>query len=278
MKKLYILKIGGSVVTHKNKATMVIRRTLLQNIALDLKKFLQKNTDIQIILVHGGGQPGHSIAKKYHLDQGISKDKKNLKGALLCSAAIQKLHQEICTIFVNAGLWIAPIHTASVIVQKQKKIQTFDTEAIIQGLQNGAIPLLYGDMVHDTSTTFSVCSSDTLAAHLSKHLGAQKIFFATDVDGIFTADPYLDPKAVLIPKISLGNKLSQNIKLSKSHNTDVTGGLHGKVASFEKIFQESEVKEVIIFNGLKKDRYLLALANTLTSCTRIGEARADRKK
>jgi len=46
-------------------------------------------------------------------------------------------------------------------------------------------------------------TSDTIAAYLAARLRAQRLILVTDVDGLFTADPKRNPRARLIPTVSL---------------------------------------------------------------------------
>ncbi len=272
MSKLFILKIGGSVVTQKHRATAVVRRQLLRNIGTQLQSFLSQHKNTKLILIHGAGQPGHSLAKRYQLQFGVGDDVHKKQGARLCTTAIAKLHQAVQETFLQTNLPIFSVRTASVVLQKKGSLVHFDTTLISHLLQQGRVPLLSGDMVSDSVQNLSVCSGDTLASYLGATLGAQKIVFASDVDGIFTSDPYIDPQARLVSKICISDLDKQgSIKLTSSHNTDVTGGLLGKVNSFRKVFLQSpKLQEVVIFNGLKSERYLEALQgeNTLIA-TRI---------
>jgi aspartate kinase len=73
-------------------------------------------------------------------------------------------------------------------------------------LADGAIPIVAGFQgVSQTSkdiTTLGRGASDTTAVALAAALGADYCEIYTDVDGIFTADPRIEPSAQQIPRIS----------------------------------------------------------------------------
>ncbi|HEX8973992.1 MAG TPA: isopentenyl phosphate kinase [Patescibacteria group bacterium] len=266
MKPLYILKIGGSVVTLKDHPGFSVRKELLDKVA-DSLLLARKKGKFDLILIHGAGALGHSLAKEYGLDKGVGKSARKMHGALLSRNANQKLDNAICEIFNTKGLPVAPVHTASVIIQKNALISKFETGMIKEALEKNLIPVMYGDMVFDTKLGMSVCSGDAIAPFLAKKFGARKIFFASDIAGVFTNDPHFHKDASLIEEISL-QEITSNAKLSGSHNVDVTGGLWGKIKKMESL-KKTNVEFVEIFNGLEEGNYLKALTGKKFPHTKI---------
>lgn len=261
MKKTVILKLGGSVITRKNSPKPYVRKKLLGEIALHLREVLQKNTDTRIILLHGAGSVGHQIAHKYNLSEGVLGDEKKLRGSLEIRRKNQILNARIFSIFLENKLNIVPVHTGSSILSKDASIASIFYDIIDRAFLNNTIPLLYGEMTFDSTLGMSVCSGDEIAAHLSRHYQAERVIFASDVDGIFSKDPYRYPDAKKIGVISIQNLLNHNeISLSDSHSIDVTGGIRNKVDSFRK-FSSSSIRDVIVFNGLETKNFKKILDN-----------------
>jgi len=250
MKPLYILKIGGSVATHKNRPGLSVRILLLKKIGQSIKKSQEKGS-FNLILIHGAGAAGHQLAKKYNLQEGVGLHPKKWYGALISRIANNKLNTAIAETFTKVGLKIAPVHTASAIIQKDKKISHCNLKMIQEVLRQNCIPILYGEMVFDTKLGMSICSGDAIAPYLAKKLGAKKIMFASDIDGVFTQDPHIYKGAELIEKINL-EEIDQKAKVSHSHNVDVTGGLLGKINKME--FSDN-LQSIEIFNGLVPENY-----------------------
>lgn len=248
-KTLFILKIGGSVVTHKNRRTLNVRRALLAKIAREIEKSRMKKS-YGLILIHGAGSIGHRLAHTYDLRTGTGKNPRKWRGAILSRIANQTLNGHVAKILIDGGLPVIPVHTSSVITNRSGALARCALAPITEALKNNCIPLLYGDMVFDNTMGMSICSGDVIAAHLAAKLSAQKVFFATDVDGIFTKDPHKYSGAKIIKKISLRELFNEKtIRLASSHNTDVTGGLRGKVEAF-KTCRTNHPEEIVIFNGL----------------------------
>lgn len=256
MKTLYILKIGGSIATYKNKPGFSVRKTLLKKIAKAIRD-AQEKKNFDLVLIHGAGALGHSLAKRYGLSSGTGKDKKKWHGAILSRSANQKLNNAVTDIFSSKGVRVTPVHTASAIIQENKGIKVFNTSLIEESLRQNCVPVLYGDMVFDTILGMSICSGDVIAPHIAKKLGSKKIFFASDVEGIFTKDPYMFKDAKLIENIKLDD-VHKKTKLSGSHNVDVTDGFAGKIRNFEGL-RKTRVESVEIFNGFDWKNYENAL-------------------
>jgi len=255
MKPLYILKIGGSVATYKNRTGVSVRKSLLEKVARAIK-LAQKKESFDLILIHGAGSVGHKMAHKYGFKEGTKDDKTKWYGALQTRVMDQKLNSAIAEIFVSASVRVVSANTASLVIQKNKVIVDFNLDVIKEAIAQNCIPLLYGDMVFDKTLGMSICSGDALAPYLAKQLHAQKILFATDVDGIFNKDPYLFKDAQLIEKIDLNeiNDKEKNIAVGDSHNVDVTGGLAGKLKNIT-LKHAQALQSIEIFNGMNEKNY-----------------------
>ena len=252
MKDIYILKIGGSVATDKQGARRSVRKELLFQIAQQIRD-AQKKGDFDLILIHGAGSFGHLLAHQYALTKGTGEEEKKIHGALLSRQANQRLNADLTKLFFSAGLKIVPVHTASVITHDKGCITSFDMKALVLAITKGYVPLLYGDMVFDETLGMSICSGDGIGAYLAEKLNATKMFFASDIKGVFDKDPHLFSDAKLIEKIALSNIHSAG-NISHSHSIDATGGLGGKISSLAGL-HGSTVRSIEIFNGLVPENY-----------------------
>lgn len=252
MSPLIILKIGGSVATYKDRPGLAIRTSLLRSIAHAIKQARSKQA-FRLILIHGSGSAGHTLAHEFDLGNGTGTDPQKKEAALRSQRANQKLNAAIADICVTLGLPVVPVHTASIVLQRNKTLHHVSTETIAHALVHDHIPLLYGEMVPDTTLGFTVCSGDTIATFLAKTFGAERVCFASDIDGIFTRDPHRFPDATLLSETTL-TTLTQQSELSGSHNVDVTGGLGGKIHKLA-LLRRSTVERIEIFNGLRAKNY-----------------------
>jgi isopentenyl phosphate kinase len=124
-------------------------------------------------------------------------------------------------------------------------------------------------MVNDETLGMSICSGDAVSARLSTLLPVTHMLFATDVDGIYTSDPHIDPEAHLVKELTF-TEIEKTILLTESHNKDTTGGLQGKMKECTTLFNTSMfLEEIHVFNGLDSKNYHSALKNNEFPHTRI---------
>lgn len=250
-KKILILKLGGSIVTLKYLNRPAIRRLHVKKIA----SVIAKNYDPKkhaLILIHGAGSFGHLHAYTHGLVLGTKDHPKKTFRAVENQSLDAYLNSEITRIFIQAGLPVVGMPTRTLVTNTLGKIASFETQSITTAINAGAIPLLHGDMVFDTAWGLSICSGDVLIAQLTSLIQVEKVFFASDVDGIFTKDPHRFKNATLIKNTSLNEIIQGSLKLGKSHNKDVTGGLSKKFILFQK---NSSLKKIHLFNGLKSENF-----------------------
>ena len=95
-------------------------------------------------------------------------------------------------------------------------------------LDAGIIPIVNeNDAVADDAIRWG--DNDRIAALLAHLIQAEKLIMLTDTEGIFTADPYLDEKAVLISEIDSSTELTA--MLGESGGTQGSGGMGSKLAA-----------------------------------------------
>ena len=255
-KKTFILKIGGSVLTKKNVQRPSVRKKLLQEIVKNLKTLLASEQNIRLILIHGAGSGGHTIAHTYNLSNGVYNDPHKRIGALKVRRANQILNEKIFSTFLDYDIPVIPLHSGSLLATRKGNITYFSHTIIDLCFKNKSIPLLYGEMVFDEESGMSVCSGDLIAFYLAEKYNASRVLFASDVEGIYSEDPFKNKNASLIKDSSLKDLVkNKNITLSGSHNIDVTGGIYNKIQSLKNNISPS-IQDVIIFNGLRPENFL----------------------
>lgn len=103
----------------------------------------------------------------------------------------------------QAGIYTDEIHG-------QARIRRIDTQALLNCLKNGVIPVVAGFQGITESgevTTLGRGGSDTTAMALAVALQAEECRIYTDVDGIYTADPRIVKEARLLAEITLEEML-----------------------------------------------------------------------
>ena len=243
---LKILKVGGSLITDRLKDYPCVDEKNLDRICEEIATYKGP-----LILVHGAGNYGHPIVKKTGIHLGIKNEAQKL--AFGETQRLQKeLNSIVCKKLIEKGVPVFPINASSSAIMENGVLKKMDINVIKGVLDLGMIPVLYGVPAYDVVKGCSILSGDEIVAFLGKKLGAELIIHATDVDGIFSEDPKKNPNAVLFEKIT--PKLLEEIQLSGSVHTDVTGGMWKKV----KHILEVGIPTLII-NGLVKGNIEKAL-------------------
>jgi aspartate kinase len=115
--------------------------------------------------------------------------------------------------------WQVPVHTDS--AHMKARIQNIDPERLLADCKAGVVPVVAGFQGIDATgsvTTLGRGGSDTTGVALAAALKADECQIYTDVDGVYTTDPRVEPKARRLDKItfeemlelaSLGSKVLQ---------------------------------------------------------------------
>jgi len=241
----YILKIGGGSVTFKDENRREAKADVIRRIAREIKR-AKSCKDFRLIVVHGAGPFGHKLVTDYGINNGLKGDK-DVEGFVRTHNSMEDLNKVFMDVFREEDLLGFPIQPSACIVQNRKRIVEFDTTILEKLLErsNDIIPIMYGDMVIDEGLGASVVSGDAIVPYLAKKLKVDRVFMGTDVDGIFTADPKLNPDVRLIEKIGQGNFETVLERVGEAATIDVTRGMKGKII---KIRETLSGINVLIFN------------------------------
>lgn len=240
-----IVKLGGSVITDKSKSVGTFRKTIVARLAREIKQAKNKK-NFDLIIVHGAGSYGHPIAKKYKLSEGFL-GSKSAEGYVLCRESMSRLKTLLLRAFLNAGLNADIVDTSDIARTKNGRLATFDFEKIKSLLKLDVISLISGDVVFDSEKVFTILSGDTIAPYVADKLGAKKIVYVSDVDGVFDKNPQKYKDAKLITEINKKNYNELSKFFEESGRADVTGEMKAKVLGMR-----NNGGAVVIVNGLKK--------------------------
>jgi len=239
---LIVLKLGGSVITDK-ESPMTPDMDSIRRLAEEVAE--SKTRDL--IVVHGGGSFGHTVAKQYGIAEGLTSREKTI-GFSKTRQAMVELNSLVINALLDISLPVVSVTPSSFVIMEEGRIAMFSFDVVRLLIDLEMIPVLYGDAVLDRERGFSILSGDQLASFLAAGLGASRLVFGVDVDGVCTSDPKKNPDADLIEVLPL-DKLREMVNFGHALSTDVTGGMLGKVME-TAIAIEAGV-EVIVVNALR---------------------------
>ena len=262
LKHLTLVKLGGSVITHKDSSPPKINKANLTRIAEELKSYRG-----ELIVILGGGAHGHQVAHSYGFANPNSPKNQLLKGIPPIRHNMSELAFCVETSLNREGIPAIIIPPFCSVVLKKGTIYDFPTNIIRKALDNGLVVVTHGDVCFDEENAASILSGDTIAVYLAEKMNANTILIGTDVDGVLDDNPKLNPSAKHIPVINQENKDIILTKTGPSTNTDVTGGMSKKVSELLEIVRKD--REIVIFNLTVPNRLKSLLQNESTICTRI---------
>lgn len=246
--ELIFLKLGGSLITQKNKP-FTEKRKIIKRLAQEIYQ-ARKRKNFKLLIGNGGGSYPHVPAKKYRTAGGVI-NKKSYKGIAEVQDAASRLNRIVVRALLDVGENAISIQPSSVALTKKSRIVDFYTKPLEIFLEKNMVPVIYGDVALDLEKGCSIISTEELFVFLAKKLKSKKIISAGIVDGVFTADPLKNSKAKLITEVTSKNYPQIRKVLTGSAGIDVTGGMFHKVERYLELTKIG-IKSYII-NGTVKN-------------------------
>ena len=260
---MIILKLGGSLLTNKEKKFSINKR-VLRRIVSEIKE-----SGKNLVIIHGGGAFGHPLAREYKLNRGYT-SKSQIKGIALTRKAMQDFNNIVVGEFISQGVNAISLQTSAIAICENRRIKSFNHEMIKKFLELGVTPILYGDVVLDDRLKFCILSGDQIVSYLAKILKPERIVLAIDVDGVFDKNPKKYKDAKLIDRITSTTFKELKSKCDfESYADDVTGGIESKIRELINL-AELGYSSVII-NAKRRGRLKKALLGHEVVGTRIEE-------
>lgn len=264
-----LIKIGGSSVTHKGMKETVndaILKWFATTLAIEIDSYFLNLPIVQddstcirnrmhFVVVHGAGSFGHHTAKEFGL-QGVTEpppnewhDSKNddesrrfqMHGLSATRLSVQKLNRIVVSALFDQGINAVGISPCLAVpgIQAHGPSTPESKDALLSivesALRAGLVPVLHGDACLYGSRQAGILSGDILMEILASAPWIHHAVFLTDVDGVFTRDPRLDPTALLLRNIPVwmnGSLATPRLfeAGASGHEHDVTGGLQVRVS------------------------------------------------
>ena len=263
-KKIILLKLGGSLLTDKNKP-FSIREEVVKS-AVD--QIIEANE--KLIIIHGGGSFGHPLAKKYSVSKGLDKSIPNqIYGVAETHQSMNKFNTYLINQFLEKKYPVLSIQTSSIFIKDSDIISTNSLDVIETALDLGIMPILYGDIILDKQGSFSIISGDQIILELCRNLTkyyVSKVVFAMESDGLYILDEENKNNCNLVTEC-YSNELDNLNLADLGQKIDVTGGIKGKL-NFIKSICKSKIP-VQLINGLIEGYIHKSLKNQIINCTNI---------
>jgi len=269
--KIIFLKLGGSLITDKTQAGTP-RLDVITRLADEIQAALLNMKDYSLVLGHGSGSFGHVTAKKYDTRKGV-KSAKAWRGFTEVGYQAASLNHIVMGALQATGLAALTFSPSGTVIAQNGQVKSWNLNAIRCALIAGIIPVVYGDIVFDTSLGGTILSTEDIFLHLAKELHPQHILLAGIDKGVWADYPKCTE---IIPSITHENWKKLTANISGSAATDVTGGMASKVRQMLILVRENPELEVFIFSGKEPGNIAAALKGKLQG-TRLQQPKKTKK-
>ena len=220
-----VMKFGGTSVADTDR---------ILHVANIVKKKYEENNQIAVVVSAMAGVTNDLIQKSKKISNDFPSEEYDALvssgeqvTSTLLAAALQKLG-------INSRSWLGwqiPIVTEG--DYKNSRIISVNSKVLNDCMAQGMIPIIHGfqGLSKDNRiTTIGRGGSDASAVAIAKCLNADFCEIYTDVEGVYTTNPAIEPKAKKIEKISyeemlematLGAKVMQSSSVQKAMINDV---------------------------------------------------------
>jgi aspartate kinase len=268
-RRLIVQKFGGSSVANVER---------IQNVAKRVVSYAKKKNDLVVVVSALGDTTDELIelaAKisaeppEREMDMLLSTGEQ-ISVALLAMAIHKLGYEAISFTGAQVGIITDTSHTRARIIK-------INTDKIKEELKRGRIVIVAGfqgvTLTQDI-TTLGRGGSDLTAVALAKELQADECEIYTDVEGIYTTDPRIEPKARKIEEItydemlemaSLGAQVMQARSIEVAKKFDVP--IHVRSSFSDKtgtmIIKEAKIMEDVVVSGitLNKNEAKITICN-----------------
>ncbi len=253
------VKLGGSLITDKTRP-MTPKPDVIRRLAREIGRAREERPHLHVLLGHGSGSFGHVLAREYRVRAGVH-DARGWEGYARTAAAAARLNRLVADLFLEAGVPVVSLPPSASARCRDGVLISLETHAPRTLLQQGLVPLVYGDVSLDDVRGGTIVSTEEVFVFLAQQpvpLRPTRILLVGEVPGVFTADPRRDPTARLISHLS-AQRVPALKGLGGSHGVDVTGGMASKVQVMADLVRTLPEIRVHILSGAKENNVYQAL-------------------
>ncbi|GJL78723.1 MAG: uridylate kinase [Nitrospinaceae bacterium] len=223
--KRVLLKLGGESLAAEDGA-FGIDQQAIENIALEIREAKQLGVEIAIVI--GGGNIFRGATASALGMERATADYMGMLATVINSLALQHA--------LEAQGIDTRVQTA---IEIHQLAEPYVRRRAIRHLEKGRVIIFAGGTGNPYFTT------DTAASLRAMEIGAEVIFKATKVDGVYSSDPMKDENAVKFNEVSYLEVLQKGLKVMDS--TSVSLCMDNKLPMvIFNVRQKSSIKRVLL--------------------------------
>ena len=256
-------------VVQKFGGTSVGDLERIGNVANRVAKTKNEGNEVVVVVSAMSGETNKLISYAEHFSANPAKREMDMllssgervTSALLAIALQEMGYEAVALSGRAAGIKTDKLHTSA-------RIENIDPTVMDRELKKGKIVVVAGFQgvsENGEVTTLGRGGSDLSAVAIAGALGAELCEIYTDVDGVYTTDPRIEPKAKKIDKISydemlefasMGAKVLQNrsVELAKKLNVNLVTRSSFNENEGTLITKEENIMEQPVVSGIAIDK------------------------
>ena len=257
------------LVVHKYGGTSVGDVERIENVTNRVAKAREEGNDVVVVVSAMSGETNKLIGYAEHFTKDPAKKEMDMllssgervTAALLSISLQSRGYDSVALTGRQAGIVTDDTHTYA-------RIESIDPKAVISAIDEGKIVIVAGFQGINKSgsvTTLGRGGSDLSAVALAAAIKADQCEIYSDVDGIYTTDPRIEPHAKKLDIISydemlelssLGAKVLQNrsVELAKKLNVKLYAKSSFSDNEGTLIIEENDSMEAVLVSGIVLDK------------------------
>jgi aspartate kinase len=257
------------LIVQKYGGTSVGSLERIENVARRVAKAREEGKDLVVVVSAMSGETNKLIEYAHYFSKNPSRREMDIllssgervTAALLAIALQEMGYDALAMTGRQAGILTDDTHTYA-------RIEEIRTDAIQRRIEEGKIVIVAGFQginEHGEVTTLGRGGSDLSAVALAGALRADACEIYSDVEGVYTTDPRIEPRAKKLEYISydemlelssLGAKVLQNrsVELAKKMGVKIIARSSFSDDPGTIIAEEDESMEAVVVNGIALDK------------------------
>lgn len=223
-KKIVLVKLGGSIITNKSKPYSV-KKGVVAKLVKQIARVYREGK-YRLLIGHGSGSFAHFPADKYRTIDGVVNNK-SVYGAALVEDAASRLNRIVIEELLKQGVSAVSAMPSSFMLAGGKQDKKIFLSSMIQMLDLGMVPVVYGDLIFDNKIGFTIWSTEQILNFLAKELlktdyKVNRVIHCANADGFLV-------NGNVVEKINKFDFKALKKYVGITEGYDVTGGMLHKL-------------------------------------------------
>lgn len=224
-REVVLVKLGGSLITDKS-GDAEAREGVIDRLADEIAEG-RDATDETLVLGHGSGSFGHPPAAEHDLHRGARGAEERLALSRTQDRAA-RLHRRVVAALTGRRLPTFSLVPSSTAVAEDGELVALAAEPLLRAVQQGYLPVTYGDVVVDRRLGVSIASTESVLLRVAGMLTeagwpVRRALWLGTTPGVYDGD------GKVLPRLPAGQGGGVPGAASGSPDTDVTGGMRHRV-------------------------------------------------